>query len=166
MQGNVQMHDIMPISQTGHAALKEELEKLEKEAVVVRKRVGEAREQGDLKENAEYIYGRQNLGFIEGRMGEIRGKLNFSKVVDCTEVPCEKVAFGTVVTLKNLENDAKMVFQVLGPYDADLTDDSISMLSPIGEAMLDHVVGDTFTAVVPRGELEYEVLAIEKSEIK
>ncbi|MHC4233136.1 MAG: GreA/GreB family elongation factor [Planctomycetota bacterium] len=160
------MHDIMPISQTGHAALKEELEKLEKEAVVVRKRVGEAREQGDLKENAEYIYGRQNLGFIEGRMGEIRGKLNFSKVVDCTEVPCEKVAFGTVVTLKNLENDAKMVFQVLGPYDADLTDDSISMLSPIGEAMLDHVVGDTFTAVVPRGELEYEVLAIEKSEIK
>ncbi|MHC4999087.1 MAG: GreA/GreB family elongation factor, partial [Planctomycetota bacterium] len=146
--------------------LKEELEKLEKEAVVVRKRVGEAREQGDLKENAEYIYGRQNLGFIEGRMGEIRGKLNFSKVVDCTEVPCEKVAFGTVVTLKNLENDAKMVFQVLGPYDADLTDDSISMLSPIGEAMLDHVVGDTFTAVVPRGELEYEVLAIEKSEIK
>ncbi|MHC4929968.1 MAG: GreA/GreB family elongation factor, partial [Planctomycetota bacterium] len=106
------------------------------------------------------------LGFIEGRMGEIRGKLNFSKVVDCTEVPCEKVAFGTVVTLKNLENDAKMVFQVLGPYDADLTDDSISMLSPIGEAMLDHVVGDTFTAVVPRGELEYEVLAIEKSEIK
>ncbi|MFZ9034150.1 MAG: GreA/GreB family elongation factor, partial [Anaerohalosphaeraceae bacterium] len=152
------MHDIMPISQTGHAALKEELEKLEKEAVVVRKRVGEAREQGDLKENAEYIYGRQNLGFIEGRMGEIRGKLNFSKVVDCTEVPCDKVAFGTVVTLKNLENDAKMVFQVLGPYDADLTDDSISMLSPIGEAMLDHVVGDTFTAVVPRGELEYEVL--------
>ncbi|MFZ9024775.1 MAG: GreA/GreB family elongation factor, partial [Anaerohalosphaeraceae bacterium] len=120
------MHDIMPISQTGHAALKEELEKLEKEAVVVRKRVGEAREQGDLKENAEYIYGRQNLGFIEGRMGEIRGKLNFSKVVDCTEVPCDKVAFGTVVTLKNLENDAKMVFQVLGPYDADLTDDSIS----------------------------------------
>ena len=159
------MHDIMPISQTGHAALKEELEKLEKEAVVVRKRVGEAREQGDLKENAEYIYGRQNLGFIEGRMGEIRGKLNFSKVVDCTEVPCEKVAFGTVVTLKNLENDAKMVFQVLGPYDADLTDDSISMLSPIGEAMLDHVVGDTFTAVVPRGDLEFEVLEISKSEI-
>jgi len=159
------MHDIMPISQTGHAALKEELEKLEKEAVVVRKRVGEAREQGDLKENAEYIYGRQNLGFIEGRMGEIRGKLNYSKKVDCTEVSCDKIAFGTVVTLRNTENDAKMLFQVLGPYDADLTDDSISMLSPIGEAMLDHVVGDTFTATVPRGDIEFEVLAIEKSEI-
>jgi transcription elongation factor GreA len=156
----------MPISQTGREKLEEELAELEKEAVVVRKRVGEAREQGDLKENAEYIYGRQNLGFIEGRMGEIRGKLNFSKAVDCTEVPTDKTAFGTVVTLKNLDNDARMVFQLLGPYDADLTDDSISIQSPLGEAMLDHVVGDTFTAVVPRGELEYEVLAIEKSEIK
>ena len=160
------MHDIMPISKTGHEKLKEELVTLEAESVVVRKRVKEAREQGDLKENAEYIYGRQNLGFIEGRMGEIRGKLNFSKVVDCTEVPCDKVAFGTVVTLLNLEIQRKVVFQVLGPYDADLTDDSISMLSPIGEAMLDHVVGDTFTATVPRGDLEFEVLEINKSEIK
>ncbi|MHC5155615.1 MAG: GreA/GreB family elongation factor, partial [Planctomycetota bacterium] len=77
----------MPISQTGYDALKAELEKLEKEAAELRERVAEAREQGDLKENAEYIYGRQNLGFVEGRMGEIRGKLNFSKPVDCTEVP-------------------------------------------------------------------------------
>lgn len=159
------MHDIMPISKTGREKLEAELVELEKEAVVVRKRVAEAREQGDLKENAEYIYGRQNLGFIEGRMGEIRGKLNFSRVVDCTGVPTDKIAFGTVVTLKNLENGATIIFQVLGPYDADLTDDSISMASPIGEAMLDHVVGDTFTATVPRGDIEFEVLAIEKSEI-
>jgi transcription elongation factor GreA len=159
------MHDIMPISKTGHEKLKEELVELEKESVVVRQRVKEAREQGDLKENAEYIYGRQNLGFIEGRMGEIRGKLNFSRISDCTEVSCDKIAFGTVVTLLNTENQRKVVFQVLGPYDADLTDDSISMLSPIGEAMLDHVVGDTFTATVPRGDLEFEVLEINKSEI-
>lgn len=160
------MHEIMPISQTGRQKLEEELSKLEKEAVEVRARVAEAREQGDLKENAEYIYGRQNLGFIEGRMGEIRGKLNFSKAIDCTEVAPDKVAFGTVVTLRNLENDAKMVFQVLGPYDSDLTDDSISMQSPIGEAMLDRTIGETFTAIVPRGEMEFEVLDITKSEIK
>ena len=160
------MHDIMPISQTGHEKLKEELVKLEAEAVVVRQRVKEAREQGDLKENAEYIYGRQNLGFIEGRMGEIRGKLNFSKMTDCTKVPCDKAAFGTVVTLRNTENDSKVVFQLLGPHDADLTDDSISILSPVGEAILEHVVGDTFTVTVPRGDLEFEVLEINKSEIK
>jgi len=160
------MHEIMPISQTGRAKLEEELAKLEKEAADLRKRVGEAREQGDLSENAEYIYGRQNLGFVEGRMGEIRGKLNYSKVIDCTEVAPDKAQFGTVVTLRNLDNDAKVVFQLLGPYDADLTDDSISIVSPIGEAMLDHVVGETFTAIVPRGEIQFEVLEINKSEIK
>ncbi len=159
------MHDIMPISQTGHEKLKEELVELEAEAVEVRQRVKEAREQGDLKENAEYIYGRQNLGFIEGRLGEIRGKLNFSKIVDCTEVPCDKAVFGTVVTLLNTKTQKKVVFQLLGPYDADLTDDGVSILSPIGEAMLDHVVGDTFTATVPRGDIEFEVLEITKSEI-
>ena len=160
------MHEIMPISQTGREKLEAELAELEVEAAKLRERVAEAREQGDLKENGEYIYGRQNLGFVEGRMGEIRGKLNYSKVVNCSEVVPDKVQFGTVVTLRNLENDAKMVFQLLGPYDADLTDDSISIVSPIGEAMLDHVVGDTFTATVPRGDIEFEVLDISKSEIQ
>lgn len=159
------MHEIMPISRTGREKLEAELAKLEKEAVKVRQRVAEAREQGDLSENAEYIYGRQNLGFIEGRLGEIRGKLNYSKVVDCTEVPADKAAFGTVVTLRNLENDATMVFQLLGPYDSDLTDDSISIESPIGTAILDHVVGDKISATVPRGEMHFEILEINKSEI-
>ena len=160
------MQEIMPISQTGRQKLEEELVKLEKEAVEVRERVAIAREQGDLKENGEYIYGRQNLGFIEGRVGEIRGKLNYSKAVDCTEIPADKAAFGTVVTLKNLDNDAKVVFQLLGPYDADLTDDSISIVSPVGEALLDHVIGDKVEVTVPRGDIEFEILEINKSEIQ
>ncbi len=160
------MHDIMPISETGHAKLKEELVKLEKEAVELRIRVEEARQQGDLRENGEYIYGRQNLGFVEGRMGEIRGKLNFSKAVDCTQVPCDKAAFGTIVTLLNLDTQNKVVFQLLGPHDADLTDDSISICSPIGEAIVDHVVGDEISAMVPRGEMRFELLEINPSEIK
>ena len=160
------MHEIMPISRTGHEKLKSELAELEKEAAELRVRVGEARAQGDLSENAEYIYGRQNLGFIERRMGEIRGKLNFSKIVDCTGVPTDKAAFGTVVTLRNTENNKTVVYQLLGPYDSDLTDDSISIHSPIGEAMLDRVVGDTFTATVPRGEMQFEILEINKSEIQ
>lgn len=159
------MHEIMPISRTGREKLEAELTKLEKEAVKVRQRVAEAREQGDLTENAEFIYGRQNLGFIEGRMSEIRGKLNYSKVVDCTEAPTDKAAFGTIVKLRNLENDSTMVFQLLGPYDSDLTDDSISIESPIGAAILDHVVGDKISAIVPRGEMNFELLEINKSEI-
>jgi transcription elongation factor GreA len=160
------MHDVMPISQTGHEALKAELSKLEKEAAELRERVAEARAQGDLKENGEYIYGRQNLGFVEGRMGEIRGKLNFSRVVDCTQMPCDKAGFGTVVKLKNVETGGTVVYQLLGPHDADLTDDSISIVSPVGEALLDHVVGDTVSVMVPRGEVHFEILEISPSEIQ
>ena len=160
------MHDIMPISQTGHETLKAELSELEAKAIEVRQRVKEAREQGDLKENGEYIYGRQELGFVEGRLGEIRGKLNFSKVVDCTQVPCDKAGFGTVVALKNLETGGTVVYQLLGPHDADLTDDSISILSPVGEALVDHIVGDKVSVTVPRGEVHFEILEINKSEIE
>lgn len=160
------MQEIMPISQTGHEKLKEELSKLETEAVQLRQRIAEAREQGDLRENGEYIYGRQNLGFIEGRMGEIRGKLNYSKIVDCTLAPCDRAAFGTVVTLLNLDTQKKMVFQLLGPYDSDLTEDGISIVSPVGEALLDRIIGDQVSVTVPRGRLNLQLLEITKSEFQ
>jgi transcription elongation factor GreA len=160
------MQEIMPISQTSHEKLKEELSQLEKEVVLVRQRVAEAREQGDLKENGEYIYGRQQLGFIEGRLGEIRGKLNYSKVIDCTQVPCDRAGFGTVVKLLDIKTQNKMVYQLLGPYDSDVTDDGISILSPIGDALVGLAVGDKFSVTVPRGELHLELLEISKSQIK
>jgi transcription elongation factor GreA len=156
----------MPISRTGHEKLKEELSRLEVEAVQLRQRVAEAREQGDLSENGEFIYGRQNLGFVEGRIREIHGKLNYSKIVDCTLTPTDRVGFGAVVTLLNLDNQKKIVFQLLGPYDADLTDDSISIASPVGQALLDRAVGDKISVNAPVGLLNYEILEINKSEFK
>jgi len=160
------MHNVMPISQTGYEKLKEELGELEKEAVLVRQRVAEARAQGDLKENGEYIYGREQLGFIEGRMGEIRGKLNFSKIVDCTQVPCNKADFGTVVKLLDLDTQKKMVFHLLGPYDSDLTDDSISIQSPLGDALIGLTAGEKVSVDVPRGTLNLELLEIGPSPIQ
>ncbi len=156
----------MPISQTGREKLEEELEKLEVEAVDLRKRVAEARELGDLKENGEYQYGRQNLGFVEGRMGEIRGKLNRSEIKDCTLATEEKISFGSVVTVKDLKTKKRITFQLLGAYDFDLTDNSISIVSPVGKALLDHIVGDTVKVNAPRGEIQFEVLSIGKSEFK
>jgi len=160
------MQDLMPISKTGHEKLKKELSELEKEAVQVRQRVAEAREQGDLRENGEYIYGRQHLGFIEGNLGELRGKLNYSKVIDCTQVPCDRVAFGTVVKLLDLETRNEVVYQLLGPYDSDLIDNSISILSPIGDALIGLAVGDKVSVTVPRGQLHFELLEIAKSPIQ
>ena len=160
------MQGVMKISQTGREKLKDELDELEVEAAELRVRVAEARDLGDLKENGEFIYGRQNLGFVEGRMGEIRGKLNSSEVVDCTLVPCDSVDFGNVVTVRDLDAKENLVYQLLGAYDYDLTDDSVSTVSPIGEALLDRTVGEKFSVTVPRGELHLEVLEITKSEFK
>ncbi len=160
------MLDLVPISQTGFKKLKEELSELEEERAVVSKRVGEAREQGDLKENGAYIYGRQELGFIEGRLGELRAQINRSEVIDCTRVECDQALFGTVVSLVDLNTQEKVTYQLLGPNDADYDTGSISIHSPVGDAIFMLSVGDKASVTIPRGEFHFEVLDIGKSEIE
>jgi transcription elongation factor GreA len=160
------MQEIMPISHAGDEKLKAELDELKKEAAELRQRVAEAREQGDLKENGEYIYGRQNLAFVEGRMQEIMGKINYSEVTDCTAASLETAGFGTVVKVRDLDSGDELVYQLLGPYDSDLTENSISILSPIGNALYGLGVGEKVTVKVPRGETNFEILEITASEFK
>ncbi len=160
------MRDLVQISETGFKKLHEELSELEKEQIKVRKRVGDAREQGDLKENGEYIYGRQELGFIDGRLGELRAKINSSKIVDCTTVQPDQALFGTVVTLLDLNTQEKVVYQLLGPNDADFDTGSISIHSPVGDAILELSVGDKTSVTIPRGEFHFEIIDIAKSQIK
>ncbi len=160
------MPELIPISKTGFEKLKEELSELEEKRKKVAKDVAEAREQGDLKENGAYIYGRQQLGFIDGRIGEIKGSMNFADIVDCTKVSCDKAAFGTVVTIKDLDADKNITYQLLGPNDADLDNGSISIHSPVGDAIVGLAVGDKATANIPRGEFNFEVVEITKSDIE
>ncbi len=160
------MLDLVPISQTGFKKLKEELSQLEKERAVVSKRVGEAREEGDLKENGAYIYGRQELGFIEGRLGELRAQINRSEIVDCTKVQCDLALFGTVVSLLDLNTQEKVTYQLLGPNDADYDTGSISIHSPVGDAILGLSPGDKASVTIPRGEFHFEVIDIAKSQIE
>lgn len=156
------MLNLVPISKTGYAQLKEELVELEEELLEVKERVATAREQGDLKENGEYIYGRQQQGFIEGRMGQLRGSINLSEVIDCTKVTTDKAIFGTVVTVLDLTTKEKETFQLLGPHDADIDEGSISIHSPVGEALDGMQVGDTESVTVPKGEYHFELLEITK----
>ena len=160
------MLDLVPISQTGFNKLNEELSHLEKELSEVRKRVAEAREQGDLKENGAYIHGREQQGFIEGRLGELRGRINRSDVVDCTKVQCDRALFGTVVSLLDLNTQEKVSYQLLGPNDADYDTGSISIHSPVGGAILGLSVGDKASITIPRGEYHFEVIDIAKSQIE
>jgi transcription elongation factor GreA len=160
------MIDLVPISLTGFNKLKEELKELEKEAVEVRKRVSDAREMGDLRENGEFIYGREQLGFIEGRMGELRTAINRSEKIDCTKVECERAVFGTIVTLLNLNTKEKVTYQLLGPHDADLDTGSISIHSPVGDAIHGLARGEKALVKKPSGEFHFEVIDIVKSQIQ
>lgn len=160
------MLDPVPISMTGFNKLKEELAKLEEELTEVRETVAAAREEGDLKENGAYIYGRQRQGHIEGRIAELKGQINRSDIVDCTKVECDLARFGTVVTLLDLDTQKKVTYQLLGPDEADLDEGSISIQSPVGEAILGCAIGDKITVTIPRGDRNLEVIDIAKSEIE
>ena len=158
------MLDPVPISRTGYNRLKEELERLEKtELPQVMQRVAEAREHGDLKENGEYISGREQQGFLVGRIRELKGMLSRSDIVDCTKAETDQAEFGTVVTLLDLDKNQKVTYQLLGPDESDSDNGSISVQSPIGLAILDHVVGDKVSVKIPRGERRFEVVEIAKS---
>jgi len=160
------MLDLVPITQAGFDKLKEELSKLEEQLTEVRERVAEAREQGDLKENGAYIYGRQEQGFVEGRLGELRSQINRSEIVDCSKVQCDRALFGTVVTLLDLNTQEKVEYQLLGPYEADIDAGSISIQSPVGDAVLGLSVGDKASVTIPRGEYHFEVINIAKPQIE
>jgi len=160
------MIDPVLISRTGYSRLKEELDRLEKEELPqVMQRVAEAREMGDLKENGEYIAGRELQGFIVGRMRELRGMLNRSDIVDCTKVECERAVFGTVVSLRDLDTGKTLTYQLLGPDEADIDTGSISIQSPIGEAILGHAVGDQVSVETPRGDRHFEVVGIARPQV-
>lgn len=158
--------DFVQISQTGFNKLNEELSQLEKKRAEISKRVAEAREEGDLKENGAYVYGRQELGFIDGRLGELRMNINRSEIVDCTTVQCDRALFGTVVTLLDQNTQEKVTYQLLGPNDADYDMGSISIHSPVGAAILGLSVGEKASVTIPRGDFHFEVIEIAKSQIK
>lgn len=153
----------VPISKTGYARLREELDHLNKvERHVVIKAIEVAREHGDLKENAEYHAAKERQGFIEGRMMDLKDKLGRAEVIDCSNVNCDKVVFGTMVTLVDLDTDEEVRYQLLGPEEADMKNNRISVLSPLGGAMLGKCVGDEVTVKTPGGARQLEVLAISK----
>jgi transcription elongation factor GreA len=160
------MYETVPISRAGYNKLMEELTRLEKvELPEVRQTVAAAREEGDLKENGAYIYGRQRQGQIEGRIGELKAKLNSSDIVDCTTVDSGRAVFGTVVTLLDLDTDKKVTYQLLGPHDADYDNGSISIDSPIGNAIVGSSVGEKVSIKVPRGDRNLQVIDIARPQV-
>ena len=124
--------------------------------------IADAREHGDLRENAEYHAAREQQSFCEGRIKEIEGKLADAEVIDVGAIPpTGRVIFGTTVTLLNLETDASVVYQIVGEDEADVRAGRISVGSPIARAIMGKEVGDEIVVKAPAGDIEYEIEAVE-----
>jgi transcription elongation factor GreA len=149
------------MSKAGHQKLKEELQHLERvERGEVVKAIETAREHGDLKENAEYHAAKERQGHIEGRILELRDKLSRAEVIDCSKVNTERVVFGVIAQLLDVDSEEEVTYQLLGPEEADVKNGSISVLSPLGRSMIGKKVGDEVVAKTPGGTREFEVIDI------
>lgn len=154
--------DKIPMTVNGEQALRQELGRLKsKERPRIVQAISDAREQGDLRENAEYQYAKEEQGFIEGRILEIENKLSMAQIIDVTQIPeSGKVIFGTTVVLINLENDEEQTYQIVGDDESDIKQNKLSVYSPIARALIGKEVGDVTTVRTPSGEVEYEICGV------
>lgn len=124
--------------------------------------ISDAREHGDLRENAEYHAAREQQSFCEGRIKEIEGKLADAEIIDVSQIkPTGRVMFGTTVTLLNLETDKRVVYQIVGEDEADVRAGRISVGSPISRAIMGKQIGEEIVVRAPAGDIEYAIEAVE-----
>lgn len=154
--------DKIPMTANGEKLLREELDKLKgQERPRIVQAIAEARAQGDLRENAEYQYAKEEQGFIEGRIAEIEGKLSNAQVIDVTQIPeSGKVIFGTTVELMNLDTDEEITYQIVGDDESDIKQSKISVYSPIARALIGKEVDDVVVVKTPNGDVEYEICTV------
>ena len=145
----------------GEKLLREELSELK---TIIRPQISEAikeaREKGDLKENAEYHAAREQQSFAEGRIKDIEGKLSNAQIIDITRMPVsDKVIFGTTVIVAD-ENNNEITYKIVGEDEADLKKDKISVTSPISRALVGKSEGDEVTIKTPSGNIVYEIVEV------
>ena len=151
-----------PMTPQGHAALEEELKQLK---TVDRPRItaaiAEAREHGDLKENAEYHAAREQQGFCEARIRDIEDKLGGAEVIDPLKLPQEgRVVFGVTVVIENLDTEEQKRYKIVGDDEADFKANKISINSPIARGLIGKSEGDEAKIQTPSGEVEYEIVEV------
>lgn len=152
----------LPMTVRGKALLEAELKRLvHEERPAVIRAIEEARAQGDISENAEYDAAKDRQSLIEGRIGEIQGKLAMAEVVDPSQLKSETVVFGARVTLSDLETEDQSTYQIVGLDEADVKKGLISILSPMARALIGKRKGDVVVVQSPKGDHEYEILSFE-----
>lgn len=155
--------DKIPMTPAGHLALETELKQLKtEERPAIIKAIAEAREHGDLSENAEYHSAREKQSFIEGRIKELEGVLGLAEVIDPTKLS-GAIKFGATVTLVDEDTDEEKTWQIVGEYEANIESGLLNVKSPIARALIGKEEGDSIDVRTPGGEKSYEVLKISYS---
>jgi transcription elongation factor GreA len=151
----------VPITREGYNELLKALERLRNvERPRITAEIEAARAHGDLSENAEYHAAKERQGHLEGKIRELESKLGESDIIEITRLPEDRVVFGSVVLLENLETGEKAQYRLVGPHEADIKKHRLSVTSPIGKAVIGRTPGDVVTVHAPGGKKEYELVAI------
>ncbi|WP_373100647.1 MULTISPECIES: transcription elongation factor GreA [Pasteurellaceae] len=153
----------IPMTVRGAEQLRQELDFLKNvRRPEIIKAIAEAREHGDLKENAEYHAAREQQGFCEGRIQEIEGKLSNGQIIDVTKIPNNgKVIFGATVVLVNTDTEEEVTYRIVGDDEANIKEGLISVNSPIARGLIGKELDDTVSIVTPGGTVEFEIIAVE-----
>jgi transcription elongation factor GreA len=148
----------IPMTADGYARLEEELKHLKTVARPdVIRAISEAREHGDISENAEYLAARERQSFIEGRLAELEDKISRAEVIDPATLSGKQVKFGATVTLIDEDTEEKSVYQIVGEDEADIKQKRLAITSPLARALVGKSVGDSVEVTTPSGSRSYEI---------
>jgi len=151
----------VPITLAGKNKIEAELNHLVKvEREEIKTAIAEARELGDLKENAEYHSAKERQSIIEGRIAQLQGILARARVVEVSKIKSQKIVFGATVNVVD-HNGKSHTYKIVGDDEADFTANKISYTSPLGRALIGKEEGDTIVVKAPKGDVEYEVESFE-----
>ena len=156
------MNRRLPITAPGLAQLEEErrhLKSVERPRVI--RAIAEAREHGDLSENAEYHAARERQSFIEGRLAQLEDKISRSEVIDVSALSGATVKFGATVSLIDEDTEEKLTYQLVGELEADVREGRMAINAPLARALIGKEAGDSVEVVTPNGEKLYEIVKIE-----
>jgi transcription elongation factor GreA len=162
MAATAQAMQKVPMTQGGFESLEVELKQLkhtDRQEVI--KQIAEAREHGDLSENAEYHAARERQSFIEGRILELEDKISRAEVIDPSKLSGKQIKFGATVSLIDEDTEEKVVYQIVGEFEADISKRKISITSPVARALIGKAAGASVEVVTPRGSKVYEITKVQ-----
>jgi transcription elongation factor GreA len=153
--------DKFPMTAEGFARLQDEakhLKSVERPAII--KAIAEAREHGDLSENAEYHAARERQSFVEGRLSEIEDQIARAEVIDVSKLSGDTVKFGAKVTVADEDSGEETTYQIVGAAESDITHGLLSVTAPLARALIGKTIGDTVEVSTPRGSKVYEIVDV------